>query len=199
VLRRNQAGQVLGAGGPLGVGNLPAGKVALADVAHLALFDQVVQGLQRLDDRCLGIGPMELVQIDVVRLQPPQAGFGGFDDVPPRGATLVGRFAHGHGEFRGDDHVVAATAEAFADEFLGLAQAVHVGGVEQRNALLERAIEDSTRLVEVDPSAKVVGTQADLRNQEPGAPQPPIVHSACALFFLQRTEDWGFYVDLAAP
>ena len=45
-----------------------------ADGAHLAGLHQLVERLQRLVDRCVGIGPVHLVQVDVVGVQPTQAG-----------------------------------------------------------------------------------------------------------------------------
>ena len=45
-----------------------------ADVEHLALAHQVVEGAQRLLERRLVVVAVRLVQVDVVGLQPPQRG-----------------------------------------------------------------------------------------------------------------------------
>ncbi len=49
---------MFGAGDPVGVGDLPAGEVGVAEVADLALGHQVIQRAQRLLDRCIVVRPM---------------------------------------------------------------------------------------------------------------------------------------------
>src|SRR5207253_378493 len=57
---------------PEGAREPPRVVVRGADVAHLALAHQVVEGAQRLLERGLAIVPVRLVEIDVVRQQPAQ-------------------------------------------------------------------------------------------------------------------------------
>jgi two-component system chemotaxis response regulator CheY len=73
--------QVLGFCRPLGVDDLPRGEVAVAHIAHFALADEIVQRLQRLQNGCIGVRPMDLIQVDVVGLQAAQAGLDRSKDV----------------------------------------------------------------------------------------------------------------------
>src|SRR5437764_585127 len=54
----------------LGLGELPRVHAARADVAGLAGLHHVVQRLHRLLDRGLEVPAMDLVEVDVVQLQP---------------------------------------------------------------------------------------------------------------------------------
>src|SRR5262249_47568044 len=71
---------------PEGAREPPGVVVGGADVAHLALAHQVVEGAERLRERRLAIVPVRLVEIDVVRLQPAQRGLHTLDDVLTRQA-----------------------------------------------------------------------------------------------------------------
>jgi hypothetical protein len=48
---------------------------------------------------------------------------------------------------RRQDHVVAAAAQCLADDLLGLPCRVHVGGIDEVDALLERDVDDASALV----------------------------------------------------
>ncbi len=72
VLHRHEALEPGGAGGPVGVGDLPAGDVRAAHVADLALAHELGQRRQRLLDRRDPVGLVELVEVDVVGAEPPQ-------------------------------------------------------------------------------------------------------------------------------
>src|SRR6266511_2408266 len=81
--------RVLGQGDPVRVGDPEAGVVGGADVAHLALHDQLVEGGDRLLQWRLGIGAMLLVEVDVVGLEPAQAGLDRAPDVATGAAGLL--------------------------------------------------------------------------------------------------------------
>ena len=55
--------------------------VAAADRAHLALLDQAIEGLEGDFDGNVGVGPVRLVEVDVVRAESLQARFDGALDV----------------------------------------------------------------------------------------------------------------------
>jgi hypothetical protein len=77
--------------------------------ADLALVDQVGQRGQRLLDIGGGVGPVHLVEIDPVGLQPPQAVLDRRHDPAARVAAAVGPVAHGKVHL-GGQHDVAAPA-----------------------------------------------------------------------------------------
>jgi hypothetical protein len=58
--------------GVLRLRELPGVHQGRADVSDLPGVYQVVQGLHGFFDRCFGVPPVDLVQVDVVGGQPPQ-------------------------------------------------------------------------------------------------------------------------------
>ena len=132
---------VAAAGGLLGLGDVPAGEVAAARVQDLALLDG---DLDRLPDLIPGRVPvhvMELVEIDVVRLQPLQAGIQRPADIQCGELGLVGPVRHGAVQLGGEHRVLpalAALGEPAAEDFLRPAAvarpAVDVGGVDEIDA-----------------------------------------------------------------
>ena len=68
-------------GGFVGTRNTPAGEVGRADVQDLALLHQQLEGLPDFVQRHAAVDVMHLIQIDVVRVQPAQAGIAGRADV----------------------------------------------------------------------------------------------------------------------
>ena len=68
-------------GDPQGLGDLPGGMVGQADVADLALPDQVVVDREGLLQRRVRVGVVGVVEVDVVGLQAAQAGLDLTDDV----------------------------------------------------------------------------------------------------------------------
>jgi hypothetical protein len=74
VLGADEAAEMVDVGGPIGIGDLPAAEVGAADVADLALADQVVERREGLLDGGVGIGDVDLVEVDPVGPEPAQAG-----------------------------------------------------------------------------------------------------------------------------
>ncbi len=134
------------------------GEIGATDFTHLALVDQVAQCTQRLGDRGLGVGGMQLVEVDAVGAQAGQA-------VLDRGADVGGgRSAFvtfvGHAELGGQDDLVAPGAEGGSEVALALAPAVDVGGVEERDAGTQRGADHGIGLLAADAHAEVVAAQA---------------------------------------
>ncbi len=106
-------------------------------------------GTDRLLDRDRLVDPVLVVEVDVVDAEPGQAGVAGRLDVAgaavdPAGFRVLG-VAH-VAELRGDDHLVSSTLDRSADQPLVGEGAVHVGGVEQRDAEVEGALDRRGRL-----------------------------------------------------
>ena len=73
----------------------------------------------------------------MVELQATQAGLDLVDDVVPALAASVGLLAHHAGGLGGDDDLVARQFQRFermADQRLGLAERVDIGGVDEVDA-----------------------------------------------------------------
>ena len=110
-----------------------------ADVADLAGADQVGERAERLLDVGVVGGAVDLVEVDPVGLQAPQRVLDLADDPAAGVAALVGVVAHRAVDLRGEDDVVAPPAgERLADDLLGLAARVDVGGVDEVDPGVER-------------------------------------------------------------
>ena len=60
----------------------------------MPLADEIVERAQGLVDRRDRVGAVDLVEVDVVGLQPLEAGLDRVHDVAARGAAVVGPGAH---------------------------------------------------------------------------------------------------------
>ena len=135
-----------------GVGDLPAGEVGVAEVADLALGHQLVEGGQGLLDRGHRVRGVQLVQVDVVGLQPGEGLL--HRDLDVAAAALgAGRRAVAHvgalvPELGGEHHLVPAALQDLAERELGRARpAVGLGGVEERDALVDGGVDDRAGLL----------------------------------------------------
>ena len=126
---------------------------------------------------------MHLVQVDVIGSQAAQAVLAGFDDVVAVTAPRVGvGVVHFVVDFGGEKHAVAPSVlrQCFARDGLAYAPAVHIGGVEEINALVHGPVHDANRVrfgraaFRVAPVHAAQTQGADLY---PGAPQRSVFHN----------------------
>ena len=187
VLRRGEAFESQRLRRPIRIGDLPGRQVRAADIADLALADQIVEGAQRLLDRGQRVGAVQLVEVDPVGLHPLQRGFDGLDDIAPRAALLHAGIVHVHAELAGEHDVLAAGAEQFAERQLRAAAiAVHVGGVEQGDAVLDRGVDDLARRFQVYPAAEIIAAEADERDAQAGAAEIAELHDDILPLYSER-------------
>ena len=81
---------------------------------------------------------VDLVEVDPVGAEAAQAGFALLDDPAARVAELVRAVAHRAVHLGREHDLVAAAFERLADDLLGLAARVDVGGVDEVDAGVER-------------------------------------------------------------
>ena len=157
----------------------PCRKVRAADVTHLALTDQVFQRAQGFLDRRQRIEIVLLIEIDIVGLQAAQTVFHCTYDVAAR-CTLFGAVvAHGLRVFRREYDVLAAITEHFTQHgFRAAASGIDVGGVEQRDAKVDRLVNDLARCFQVGALAEVVAAEADSRHAQARAAQISDFHDS---------------------
>lgn len=147
---------------PLRLDNLPARHVGTADVADLALAQEVVERPQRFLDRRQRVGPVELVQVDPVGAQASQAILERGHDPSPRATLPFAPVVHRHAELGSEHDVLAPVTKHLAHAGLEAATlAVGVGRVEQRDAEIQRPVDHRPRGFKVDPPAKVVASETD--------------------------------------
>jgi hypothetical protein len=161
VLAGNEAADIHRARDIFGFRDAPGRKIRIADVADLALANEVVERTQRLLDRRQRIIVVLLVEIDVVGLQPLQARLDCIHDVAPRRALFGAVGCHRLGIFGGEHDVLAAVAEHGAQHGLGAAHfRIDVGGVEQGDAEVDRLVDHLARGLEVDALAEIIAAEA---------------------------------------
>jgi hypothetical protein len=76
---------------------------------------------------------MQQVKVDAVAPQARQAALAGLDHAAARGVVGI--------DLGDDEDAVVAALERFADDLLGTALAVHLGGVDQADAVVESGVD----------------------------------------------------------
>src|SRR5262249_59574890 len=148
--------------GPQRIDQLPGRHVAAADVAHLALVDEIVERAQRLLDRSERVDEVILVEIDPVGLEPFQARLDRAHDVAARTALELALRVHGASKLRRQDDILATPSEHLAQDRLGAAApAIDVAAVEERDAEIERLVDDGARALEIERAAEIVAAEPD--------------------------------------
>ncbi|MDF2811349.1 MAG: hypothetical protein K0S56_2380 [Microvirga sp.] len=92
---------------------------------------------------------MHLVQIDVIGAEPSQRILDRAGDPASRVPLHVGILAHRPMQLRGQHNAVAASLQSLADNLLGLACAVTVGGVDEVDPRVQGFVDDADGLVVV--------------------------------------------------
>ena len=145
-LFRNEAVETELLGGPQRLDQLPACESGGTDVADLARPDEIVECAQRLVDRGVRFGPVDLVEVEMVGAEPLQARFGLAHDVAPGAAAQIGiGVVHRQVHLARQEHRVALAVppERLARDFLAEPARIDVGGVEHVDAGVDRAIDDA--------------------------------------------------------
>ena len=166
---------------PQGQGQTPGLKIRAANVAHLALMNQVVQGLQGLLNRRFRVGRVDLIQVDIIRLQARETRLNRGADMLAREAPVVRSVTHRPPAFGGQDDVLAPAFEPFADNLLGTARGfdatagrIHIRAIKEIHPVLECGIHNGEALGFFALTPEGHGPQADFRNIQTGSP-----HSRC--------------------
>ncbi|HVN93040.1 MAG TPA: hypothetical protein VMT38_05065 [Terracidiphilus sp.] len=109
------------------------------DVARLSSFHDVVQGFHRLFDGCVVIPAVNLVEVNVVGLEPAKALVDFEEDFLARKAFAVGLVAHHALQLGGDDDGLTARVrfQEAADDGFAFAAGINIGGVEEVDSKIE--------------------------------------------------------------
>jgi hypothetical protein len=165
---------------PLRFHDLTGGKGGRADVADLALMDEIGQRAERVVDVGVRVGTMHLVEVDPVGAQAPQRVLDLGDDPAARDAAAVGIVTHRPPELRGQHDVVAPPLQGLADDLLGFAGGVDVRGVDEVDPGVERAVNDAGRVVVVGvaPGPEHHRAEAELRDLDACASEWAVFHES---------------------
>ena len=136
-------------GDPLRLDDLVAGNVDEPKSRTLPCAHEVGRA-RRASRRCrCPARAVDLVQVDPVGLRRRRLSSHLLHDPAARVAARFGSVAHRAVHLGREDDVVAAARERLADDLLRLAARVDVGGVDEVDAGVERAVDDADRLVVV--------------------------------------------------
>jgi len=116
----------------------------VADFSHL---DEPRHGADGLFDRGVGVNPVLVVEIDHLDAEPLQALVRALAHVfrPARHAAHRRIGGPHDAELGGNDDRGATTRDRASDEFLVMTHAVHVGGVQEGTAKIDRAVDRRDR------------------------------------------------------
>src|SRR5580704_1350349 len=158
----------------------PCGKIAGADIADLAVTHELIECAHRLLDRNIVRGVVNLQDVDVVRLQAPQAELALTHDIVAAVADFVRPRLGlgGEADLGGHEHAVAQLQPLEHRTENGLARAPSVadGGIEEVYAGVSRGCDDAFRLRLVGAPAEHHASDADGADPEPGATEIPELH-----------------------
>ena len=121
--------------------------VGAADIANFAGPYEIVERPQGFLERRERIEAVGLVEVDVIRAETAQAGLAGFDEVAARESGFVSAGFETDESLGREDNVLSAVAQRLAEDFLGLAERINVGGVEEIHARLDADFDQAARLV----------------------------------------------------
>ncbi len=173
---------------PQRLGDFPGGQIAQADVANLAGAHAVIESVEGFFERRERVAAVNLVQVDVILLQPFQAGIHAFHDVRAREADLVVARTHAE-QHLGGEHIGVAWqcehAQCIAGDDLGASVGVEVRGVDEVDAAVERGLDEIGDVVlrnagdrgpHAFAAAEGHGAEAHFRNDEARFAELAITH-----------------------
>jgi hypothetical protein len=131
-------------------------------MADLARVNQLAQRFDRVLDGRGGVNAVLVVQVDVVGAEPTQRSVYSHADVLRRAVAswLVSVAVGDQPELGRQHHLVAAPGDRPPDEFLVAVGSVNLGGVDERNAEVEGALDRADGLGVIGARARVIGRHA---------------------------------------
>jgi len=160
------------------------GKVGDPIVADLACLLERLQRAHGLFKRRVGVGPMDEQQVDIIRLQAPEAAFRGPQDGLAAGiAALVDVvLVYPEANFGDQDDLLAAVAKHPAQDLLAIVWAIDLGRIDQRNACVDGLVDGQARLLHVDlpvlRCAQLPGAKTNHGRNQVAIPKASLFHSA---------------------
>src|SRR6266851_678168 len=186
VLHADEAGPAVLLGDAEGAAELPSVHRRGADIACLARLDDIVQRLEGLLDRRFMVPAVDLIEIDVVGAETPEAGVDLHHDGLARQPSAIRPRTHPAIDLGGDDDLVATREilDRATEDLLAAAERVAVRRVEEVDAGFKRALDERAAfllaqrpgMVTLAASAIAHAAEADPGDVEAGAAQLRIIH-----------------------
>ncbi len=160
------------------LGDTPGAVVRDAEIAHLAVADQIAHRAHGLVQRRRVVFLVQVIDVDVVGAEPLQALFRRLQHPAPRQPAVIGIVADRVGEFGRQHPVLPVVGNRAADHLLGVAAVVGIRRVDEVDAGLARLGDDPRRGRLVGRPAEHHGAQADRRNLQAAAAELAVLHRA---------------------
>jgi hypothetical protein len=148
------------------LGELSRVEVGASDLPDLAFLDQFVHHLERVLDRCLGVGEVDHEQVDVVGAQLGETPLQDLSHVPGTGAATALPPGDRYPHLGSDHHFVTPPTQRRPEKGLGLTLPIVARGVEVAHPGVEGGIHHRRRLCLVQGPPEVVAPEPDHRNLE---------------------------------
>ena len=144
-------------------------------------------------DRNVGIDAMLIVKVDHFHPEPPEArvarrahifGVAANAEELPLGSADVAELGR-------EEHLVATIGDRLPDQFLILADAIHVGGIEEGHAALDGVVDGRDRFALVAGAVELAhahAAKADRRDFRPAAAQLPLPDHVHVVLLLNPCE-----------
>ena len=192
-LRRDEALELSALADPQRLDHAPAAELQVdrigeragrdAEVAHLALAHEVGERAERLLERRVAVVAVQSGRDRSSRCRSRRRLSSTCRKMwrrdVPRSSTPPGA---GHEDLGGEHDLLAPAAQRLADDLLRLAPAVAVGGVDEVDALVERAVHDAHAVVVIGvaPAPEHHRAEAEARDLEAAVPESDVLHGYAA-------------------
>jgi len=124
---------------------------------------------------------MQLVKVDPISIESPQARFDRVHNVAPRRTLELAGIVHRQAELGCEHDVLALGAEDSPEPlFRAALGAIAVGGIDQIDAEVDRLVHDTAGRREIDAAAEIIAAETDDGYLERRAAEPAF--SYCTQF-----------------
>ena len=141
-------------------GDAPAAEIGEAEVAHLALADEVANGAYALFQGRIGDGAVEVEDVDEVRAQALQARFHRLRDPFAGLPLLIGTLATRKAELGRYDPGLPARRDGPADDLFRAHRVVDIGGIDEVDPLTSGLVDDALGAYLISLPTEHHGTEA---------------------------------------
>jgi hypothetical protein len=160
-------------------------RVRNADIAGLAGFHDSVERFQRFVDRRRRIETVQLVKIDIIRLQPFQRRIDRIEDVLARHALVPGLGSHLAHAFRGEHVARALALQPTAENLLGASgrraistERIDIGRIEKIDTAFRSRIQDGDAVLFGALKPEIHRPEAEPGNAQAGPAEWCVVHGS---------------------
>ena len=148
------------------------------DVPDLSLADEVGERTQRLFEVDLGPRSVDLVQIDVVGAESPEAVLDLFHDPVAGVPLIVDALAHASVDLRRQHDLVPAPGDRLGDDLFRFTARIDIGRIDEIDPAVQRRLDDPDRIVvvRVAPRPEHHRAEAVGADLDPGVAELPVLH-----------------------